>query len=128
MKRSGVVIAVLVAIPFIILDVALFLAGKFQVQAVVTMIAVFAICIGIYWLRRIRGGKVEKDERTIKLARKAAHFSWLISFFIVAFLSGCDTLGVIHLTGAQCLTIVMMVMTFSYLILLFITNRRGDAE
>ena len=128
MKRNAIIVLVLVSVPFLVLDLALYLAGKFQVEAVVTMLAVFAVCVGIYWLRRIRGEKVEKDERTIKLHRKAAHYSWLISYVATAFLAGCDTLGAIHLTVAQCLTIVLMLMTFSYFILLFFVNRRGDAE
>ncbi len=128
MRRSQIVLVVLVAVPFAALDVALYLAGKFRVESVITFVAVFAVMIGIYWYRRIRGGKVEKDERTMKLASRAGSYSWMVSFFSVCFLSGLDTLGLLRLTGTQYLTIVMMIMTFSYFIVSFVVGRRGDVE
>ncbi len=128
MKRSTIVILVLVSVPFAALDVALYLAGKFRVEAVITFFAVFAVMMGAYWFRRIRGEKVEKDERTIRIAQRAGSFSWMISFYVAALLAGSDTLGLLRLSSAQSLTIILMVMSFSYLILIFVMNRKGDIE
>ena len=126
MKRNAIITVTLLAIPFVVLDVGLFLAGKIQVEAAIVCIAVFAVIVGFYWLHKIKGEKVEKDERTLKLAWKAGSLSWQISFYVVCLLGGVDTLGLLHLTGQQYLVIVMMVMTFCYFIVTFIVNRKGD--
>lgn len=55
-------------------------------------------------------------------------YSWLFSICVVALLSASDTLGILQLSGLQYLGIVTMLMTFSYLILQLVMNRKGDVE
>jgi uncharacterized membrane protein len=121
-------IYILLCVPLVVLDAALFLTGKIPVYAAFAGLGTFAVFIFVFWFRRLGGQKVEKDERTIRLSRKAATFSWQISVYVVALLIGSDTLGLLRLTGLQYLGIVMMVMTYSYLILHFVMNRKGDVE
>jgi uncharacterized membrane protein len=124
------IVFILLTIPLLVLDVALFLNGKIQVKAAVAMLATFAAIIILYYFLFLRRGgeKVEKDERTIKLNSRASVYSWLITIYVVVLLMGLDTLGLLRLTGVQDLTIVAMTMSFSYLILLFFISRKGDIE
>ena len=94
------------------------------------MLVTFAAIIILYYFLILRRGgeKIEKDERTIKLSLRAAHYSWLISLYVIVLLMGSDTLGLLRLTGVQALGIVATVMSFSFLILLFFINRKGDIE
>jgi hypothetical protein len=117
-----------IVIPFIALDVAIFSKGKFQVETFVAYTIAFAVFIGVFYLFNRRGGqKVEKDERTIMLHRTALSYSWMITFFVIAFLSGCSYLELFSLTVAQAFTIVLMLMTFSYFILILVVSRKGQA-
>ncbi len=120
----------LLMIPMVILDVALFLNGKLQLETSITMLVTFAAIIIIYYFLVIRRGgqKVEKDERTIKLNSRAAVYSWQISIYVVCLLMGLDTLGLLRLTGLQYLGIVAMTLTYSYGILLIFISRKGDVQ
>ncbi len=130
MKKRVVanVIVILMCLPFVALDVALLRTGKLQTQGIITCLVTFVLIIFIYWFLKIRGERIEKDERTIKLASRAGSYSFLISFYVVLLLMGSNTVGVLQLTGPQYLTIIMVVMSFSYLILTFVVGRRGDVE
>jgi len=127
MKRSSLIL-IPIALPILAIDVALFLSGGLVSISILATMVTFAAVVIVFWLLRMRGRKVEKDERTIALARKALAYSWMVSVYAVTLLIGSDSLGVLRLSGLQYLGIVMMVMTFSYLILSVILSRRGNVE
>ena len=130
MNVKKIIVIVLLGSPLVALDVAIFLKGKIQGVSAITMLATFAAIIILYYFLFLRRGgeKIEKDERTIKLSLRATHYSWLISLYVIVLLMGSDTLGLLRLTGVQALGIVATVMSFSFLILLFFINRKGDIE
>ena len=127
MKRSNLIL-IPFAIPLIGLDLALVLAGRLSLVSLLSTIGVFIFVVFIYWFYSLRGRRVEKDERTIRLTRKAMAYSWLFSIYVVVLLSASDSLGLLGLSGLQYLGIVIMVMTLSYLILQLVMNRKGDVE
>ena len=127
MKRGNVVIFVL-SIPVVAIDVALFVTGRVAFVTLVSTLAAFTIFVFVYWFLALRGQRVEKDERTIRLNRKALAYSWLLSIYVVILLIGSDSLGFLRLSGLQYLGIVVMVMTFSYLILYVVMTGRGSVE
>ena len=127
MKRGNLVLIPL-SLPVIAIDVALFSTSKLSLVSVLSTLATFAVFVFMYWLLTFRGQRLEKDERTIKLTRKALAYSWFLSIYVVVLLAGSDTLGLLRLSGLQYLGIVMIVMTFSYLILYVVMNGRGDVE
>jgi hypothetical protein len=127
MKRSNLIL-VPFAIPMIGLDVALVITGKLTPVGLISTLGAFAAVVFVYWFFNLRGQRVEKDERTIRLARKAMAYSWLFTIYLVVLLSASDSLGLLRLSGLQYLGIVTMVMTFSYLILHLAMNRKGDVE
>lgn len=127
MKRGNVVVLVL-SIPVVAIDVALFVAGKVAVMTLVSTLVAFAVFVFVYWFLALRGQRVEKDERTIRLNRKALAYSWLLSIYAVILLIGSDSLGLLRLSGLQYLGLVIIVMTFSYLILYVVMIGRGSME
>jgi len=127
MKRGNVVILVL-CIPVVAIDVALFVTGRVALVTLVSTLAAFTVVVSLYWFLTLRGQRVEKDERTIRLNRKALAYSWLLSIYAVILLIGSDSLGLLRLSGLQYLGIVVMVMTFSYLILYVVMIGRGSVE
>ena len=127
MNRNNLVLIPL-AIPFLIVDVALVVRSAVPMQTALTCLGVFAAVIFLFWFFRIRGQGIEKDKRTIRLSRKALAYSWMVTLYVVALLMGSDTLGLIRLSGVQCLTVVLMVMTLSYFVMSLVVNRKGDAE
>ena len=127
MKRGNVVIFVL-SVPVVAIDVALFVTGRVALVTLVSTLAAFTVVVSLYWFLTLRGQRVEKDERTIRLNRKALAYSWLLSIYAVILLIGSDSLGLLRLSGLQYLGIVVMVMTFSYLILYVVMIGRGSVE
>ena len=120
----------LVLIPFLLplvgLDVALIVTGTLTPSSLLSSLAAFVVVIFLFWFFMLRGEPVEKDERTIKLARTAATYSWLFSIYVVVLLSGSDSLGLLRLSGSQYLFIVMMTMVLSNLVVHLVLSRRGD--
>lgn len=127
MKRSSLVLVPFL-LPLIALDVALVATGKLTLVSLVSSLVAFVLVFGAFWFFTLRGEPVAKDERTIRLARQAMAYSWLFSIYVVVLLTASDTLGLLGLSGLQYLGIVTMVMTFSYLILQLVMNRKGDVE
>jgi hypothetical protein len=120
---------ILLLVPILVLDAALFAKGKIPAEAALIGLAVLlVIMVGFLLFNRRGGERVEKDERTMKLYSKAAQYSWLLTIYVVALLMGCDTLGFLRLAGVQALGLVAMVMSFSFLILGFAFRRKGDLE
>ena len=127
MKRSNLVLVPFL-LPLIALNAALVATGRLTPVSLVSSLLAFVLVFVVFWFITLRGEPVERDERTIRLARKAMAYSWLFSIYVVALLSASDTLGILQLSGLQYLGIVTMVMTFSYLILQLVMNRKGDVE
>lgn len=127
MKRGSLALIPFL-LPLIALDVALVTTGKLTLVSLVSSIVAFVLVFVVFWFLTLRGEPVEKDERTIRLARKAMAYSWLFSIYVVVLLTAFNTLGLLQLSGLQYLGIVTMVMTFSYLILQLVMNRKGDVE
>ena len=125
-RRSWVLIPFL--IPLLALNVGLVLAGKLVTEALIPSLVTFVLVLLAYWFLALRGEPVQKDERTIRLTRAAGMYSWLFTMYIVVLLTGTHTLGLIQLSGLQYLGIVLMVMTFSFLVLQIILNRMPDSE
>jgi hypothetical protein len=126
MKRAHIVLLIAV-IPLGVLGVLVFAASKQQPITLVTMFVTFTAVIFIFWFFRIRGKKIQTDERTIRITRTAIMYSYYITLYVVAVLMSCDTLGWLRLTGVQALSIVIMVMSVSFLIFDAIMIRRGDS-
>ncbi len=95
MKRSSLIL-IPIALPILAIDVALFLSDGLASVSIMATLATFAAVVVVFWLLRMRGRKVEKDERTIALARKALAYSWMVSVYAVTLLIGSDSLGVLR--------------------------------
>lgn len=128
MKPRGLTILVLMlfAVPLMALNVALFVTGNLAADTLVPTLAALSVVFLMFWFFVFRGQPVDTDERTIGVARKAMMYSWFFSLYVVFLLSGSDTLGLLHLSGPRYLGVIMQVMTFSFLFLLIVLNRRGD--
>jgi hypothetical protein len=127
MKRKSLILVPFL-VPLVGLDVALILTGKLTAAGLLPSLGAFAVVFFLFWYFILRGEPVEKDERTIKLARTAATYSWLFSIYVVVLLSGSDSLGLFQLSGSQYLYIVMMTMVLSNLVVHLVLRRRGDVE
>ena len=127
MKRRSLIIVPFL-VPLLGLDVALIVTGKLTATSLLPTLGAFVVFFLLYWYFTLRGEPAEKDERTIKLARTAATYSWLFSIYIVVLLSGSDSLGLLSLSGSQYLFIVMMTMVLSNFVVHLVLSRRGDVE
>ena len=125
MKRKYLILVPFL-VPLVGLDVALILTGKLTPASLLPSLGAFVVVFFLFWFFTLRGEPVENDERTIKLARTAATYSWLFSIYVVILLMGSDTLGLLRLSGSQYLFIVMMTMVLSNLVVHLVLRRRGD--
>jgi hypothetical protein len=127
MKRRSLILVPFL-VPLLGLDVALIVTGKLTATSLLPTLGAFGVVFLLYWYFMLRGEPAEKDERTIKLARTAATYSWLFSIYVVVLLSGSDSLGLLSLSGSQYLFIVMMTMVLSNFVVHLVLSRRGDVE
>lgn len=127
MKRSNLALIPFL-LPLVALDVALVATGKLTPVSLISSLIAFVLVFVAYWYFTLREEPVAKDERTIRLARKAMAYSWLFSVYVVVLLTATNTLGILQLSGLQYLGIITMVMTFSYLALQLHMSRQVDAE
>jgi Ca2+/Na+ antiporter len=82
MRRSNLFLLPFL-VPLIALDVALIATGKLTTVSLLWSLATFAVVVFLYWFFRYRGQRVASDERTVRLARKAMAFSYLVLHLIM---------------------------------------------
>jgi len=127
MKRTHVIFG-LFLLPLVAADVALVATGNLTPVTLVPTLAMFGVVMFLFWFFNYRGQRIGGDERTVKLARTALSYSWMFSIYVVILLSASDTLGLLHLSGQQYLVIIIMTMSFSFLLLHVLLGRKGDIE
>jgi uncharacterized membrane protein YfcA len=128
--RRMTVIAWIICIPLMALEIlGLYLSKKLDSRSLIESLVVFILVFAVMALLQRKGGeKIEKDERTIRLASRAQGYSWMITFLFTEAIMYLQYIEVIDLSSSQALSLVVMVMAFSFLGANFILKRKGDVD
>jgi hypothetical protein len=128
--KRATIIAWAICIPVTALEIfGMVQAKKLDTQSLIVTLATFCLVFGVFIFLQRRGGeKLEKDERTIRIANRALSYSWIISILSVAAFMYLEYIEVLHLTASQVLFYIIMIMSFSSLIARAILNKKGDID
>ncbi len=129
--KKSTIIAWIICIPLAVLEIyGLVSAKKMETQSLVWTLIAFGLvfCIFFFLIQRRGGEKVEKDERTIRLANRAMSYSWLVSYFSIIALGYFSYIEVIRLSVPQVFSYIMMIMALSFFVARAIVNRKGDVD
>lgn len=129
-KKSTIIVWI-ICIPLTALEInGLVWAKKLDSRSLVMTLVTFALVfVAFFFLFQKRGGeKVEKDERTMRIANRALSYSWMISIMSVSAIMYLEYIEVLRLNVSQVLTIIVMIMAFSSLALRAILNKKGDID
>lgn len=129
--KKSTIIAWIICIPLTALEIyGLVRAKKMEPQSLVMTLVTFALVFVIFFflIQRRGGEKVEKDERTIRIANRAFTYSWVISYLCVSAFMYLEYIEVLHLSASQVLFYIMMIMVISSFLARAILSKKGDVE
>jgi hypothetical protein len=129
--KKSTIIAWAICIPLSVLEVyGLVRAKKMETQSLVWTFVTFTLVFVIFFflIQRRGGEKVEKDERTMRIANRAMSYSWILSIFSVTAIMYFEEIEVLHMAVMQVLTVIAMIMSFSSIIIRAILSQKGDVD
>jgi hypothetical protein len=129
--KKSTIIAWAICIPLSVLEVyGLVRAKKMETQSLVWTFVTFTLVFVIFFflIQRRAGEKVEKDERTMRIANRAMSYSWILSIFSVTAIMYFEEIEVLHMAVMQVLTVIAMIMSFSSIIIRAILSQKGDVD
>jgi hypothetical protein len=106
---------------------------KMDAQSLILTLAVYLLVLGAIVLTRRRrqsrgGNAVQKDERTIRLANRAASYSWMISILAISGLMYFEYLELLRLSAEQVLLCVLLVMLATFYGARAVLAKKGDID